>query len=257
MTMSLLLVIFATLIQGNIAIAEGVRIERITFTARSLVRSPLAARLYHAADPVALVIYLHGGGCTGQSYIAERIAIRNPELEQPFIQSLLQQNLSVLIPEYALSAPVNLDTYPNVNLPEQRKAWVVEKDRQDKLYESNECAQFARNNLTDLRGMIPELAKVSDLPRFILGHSYGGYLVNLMATQSVPNVAGYISYAGVWDSKSNDPTLVPKGMNPLASKAAELAPILVIQSKDDQNVPYTEFKKFSAWAKGIPNAEAF
>ncbi|MBC7387522.1 MAG: alpha/beta fold hydrolase [Cryobacterium sp.] len=91
----------------------------------------------------------------------------------------------------------------------------------------------------------------------LIGHSYGGHLVNLLATEDMNSaqVDSMVSISGVWKPWSNgyseylnvDPDLAPVDRQPKISKH-----LTVIHSVDDETVPIEQMRDFIEWVKPLP-----
>jgi dipeptidyl aminopeptidase/acylaminoacyl peptidase len=124
---------------------------------------------------------------------------------------------------------------------------------------SEECALATKTQLADIKFAIENLQKQIPesvgKPIFILGHSYGAYLVNLLATDPKPitNVRAYISYQGVWDTRHLEPSLQDQffsnKFNPIDQAANQLQSILILHSSDDPILPMDQIEAFKNWSQ--------
>jgi pimeloyl-ACP methyl ester carboxylesterase len=217
---------------------HGMRI--IKFQTRSAYRSSFDAYLYEPSQPSkGLVIFLHGGGC--------RALIGSPVhlLETlPLNAKLREQGYSILLANY--TSGIN-STWQGVGGIETMHADLDEPTR------CKMATQIHLQGIRDMLAQVPELVSAPNRKIVLMGHSYGAYLVNLLATDLTKpaNVSGFISYAGIWDPALRDEWSarfhVSRDIMPVSRNPIDIASILVIHSQDDEAVNVNQLASFENW----------
>lgn len=87
---------------------------------------------------------------------------------------------------------------------------------------------------------------------FVVGHSLGAYIVNLLATQApaIKEVRGYVSLHGIWDPQDlgdRKDKVVPGSIRPIDRSPTNLRPILIVHTQDDPQVSFSQVTDFEAW----------
>ena len=241
------LFILLALTVTNMAIASDPPPTSLTFRSSSSVRSEIPAKLYQAENPKALIIYIHGGSCS--------LPYHYPSLEfggedgLQLLPVLRERGYSVLFVEYAYQLS-------NSNYSRDRVRAQALSDL--RLTPVDLCNYITQTELEDVKKVTEQLQEINPthLPVFMLGHSYGGYLVNRIAvSDSRPsNVRGYISYAGLWDPRlpgidgrvDNPGTQTSHDNAPIEGNLENVAPMLVIHSEDDPIVAINQFELISS-----------
>lgn len=206
--------------------------ERISFASASGLRVNFSAIVYRPQTPsIGTAIYIHGGGCN------------NTESETDVrgnwtVEMLNGAGWTVVAPMYFENLPWTL-------------AW---------LFDNKVMKAFCERNvgvlMKDLPLIVSQYRKsTSEKNIFFVGHSFGGYIVNLLATQSprIEGVRGFISLHGIWDTLEMYPNqgidkVVPASIRPIDRSPESLAKILVIHSEDDGAVPASQMTTFRKWA---------
>lgn len=202
---------------------EQMRILFLFLMATAAHSKTLDGAFYPSRKAKGVVVYLSGGGC---------LLTQGPhDLELDSVgQQFLQHGYSVWILEYRSKSRAK-----SLSTPEMAIKCRTETERQ----------------LAEIRETVAELP--SDKPIYIYGHSYGAYLVNLLATSSVPGVQAYISSHGAWDPRLENEivinTIFPESVIPVAQAPRKLAPILVLHSEDDAQVSFAQVQAFRNWVK--------
>lgn len=231
----------------NTAGASELPPTSLTFRSSSSVRPEVPAKLYQAENPKALIIYVHGGSCS--------LPYHYPSLEfggeegLQLLPVLRERGYSVLFIEYAYQLS-------NSNYSRDRVRAQALSDL--RLTPVDLCNYITQTELEDVKKVTEQLQEINPthLPVFMLGHSYGGYLVNRIAVSDSrpPNVRGYISYAGLWDPRvpgidghvNNPGTQASHDNVPIEGDLENMAPMLVIHSEDDQVVSINQFELISS-----------
>lgn len=214
-------------------------IERIAFKSTSGLRSTFSAIVYRPnAFSLGTAFYIHGGGCTFTESASDVQASWTVEM-------LNKAGWTVVVPQYFENLPWTLD-------------W---------LFNNKVMRNFCERNVNvlvrDLPLMVSQYRRAThDENIFFVGHSFGGYIVNLLATQSprIDEVRAYISLHGIWDTlemyeAQGTDRVVPSSVRPIDQSSENLSPILVIHSEDDGAVPFSQIATFKKWAGQASNYE--
>ena len=121
-----------------------------------------------------------------------------------------------------------------------------------------QCANSVREAILRINEIVAELQRSQFKlgPIYLLGHSFGAYLVNYLASNhsKIPGIAGYISLNGIWDSQEifdafGKILLVSPIFNPSHNSSNDLSPILIFGTADDKNItPNDQIDRFEKWA---------
>lgn len=160
---------------------------------------------------------MHGGGCLVQNF--------SPRADylDPVLTKLLNDDYSIISLDYR-------------ELP----GTLLHTSCQEKV-------KIHLKRLVEVSFQINDISK--NIPIIYYGHSYGGYLVNLLGIQNSlsKKVKGYISYAGVWDS-SQLPEATSAAINPSTlAPNKKMKPMLILHSIDDGAVPIRQVAVIEKW----------
>jgi predicted alpha/beta hydrolase len=209
------------------ACAKAPQMQIVKFQSTSNLRTTFDGYFYEAKNAKGLIVYLHGGGC--RSLQAQPIHLLKTF---PLNEKLFERGYSVLIANYTekinstwLNSSGVDYTYPDLNNEERCKL--------------------------DMMAQIPLLHQ--SRPIVLMGHSYGGYLVNYLAsdTVQVSNVAAFVSYAGIWDpflrNQWSAEFHVSKALSVVSHNPTNLRSLMVIHSADDTAVSIDQLTSFRQW----------
>lgn len=120
------------------------------------------------------------------------------------------------------------------------------------------CASNVREEILRIQSLVAQLQRMSygQAPIYLLGHSFGAYLVNYLASSKfkISGIAGYISVNGIWDSRESLDSfgklpLVSSIYDPLENSSENLSPILIFSTDDDENIiPNDQIERFNQWS---------
>lgn len=236
LSLTLLPFLFAVIVV-NQAFGEMHQMRIVKFQSQSNLRSTFDGYLYESKNPKGLIVYLHGGGCRalqGQPiHLLETLPLNKTLVDLGY--SLLIANYTEKINPTWLSRSGVDAAYPDLNNEER-------------------CKLATEIHLHGIRDMMVQIsAFYSSGPIILMGHSYGAYLVNYLASDSVRlgNVAAYISYAGIWDEALRNQWSaefhVSRKLNAVSHDPKNLGPILIIHSADDVAVNIDQLDSFKRW----------
>jgi dienelactone hydrolase len=198
------------------------RIESIKYSDQKL---PAYLLLPTDGKLKGIVIYVHGGGASTFKYLSGDFF--------PEIIEMIHSGYGVLAVSYYndATATSTLASY-------QEKYGTA--DAVSALDEQKDI-----NSILAARDYVE--SKFKNKPIYLWGHSYGGFLVNIMATAEKAqqlNWNGIISQAGMWTSLryGNSPA-------PISSVQNLQDPFLIAHGHLDKNVNYSDAEAFVAMAK--------
>jgi dipeptidyl aminopeptidase/acylaminoacyl peptidase len=169
------------------------------------------------------IIHVHGGGCQ-QFHQTPYLYMYDPVR-----RALLDKGYSF----YFITYSGDLQSPSNAQMDES-------------------CTSASLQRLSDVKAAIQSL-RTSDsyAPIIVWGHSFGAYLVNLLATSSDQlGVTGFISQAGIWNTQIYpEHFTIPNEPNPLVSATQIKTPLLVAHGTRDESVSYSQLEEVQKFAK--------
>lgn len=206
-----------------------------TFTYDSGISSQpkLEALFYSAKYPKAFIVYLHGGGCQRLRGHDDLTYFNQTK------QALLDANYSVVVLDYTNGVDI------------------TGLFRARGITASMACETAVNTQLLEIDNVLPQIRAQRNVsvPMILLGHSYGGYLTNLLVSDPRARAAvdGFVSYEGVWDASllrvANIDLDISLNVNPLSRSPILRGPLLVIQTEDDPVVPIQQLDFLIPWAE--------
>lgn len=190
----------------------------------------LFKKLARESSPKGVVIFVHGGGCHVTTAFS-------PSWKVEEIPELVEAGYDVLMINYR-----NNDLHtPRYKSPR----WT-----------QNECGTKEIDDIVAAQDFLRQ--SYGAVPLFLWGHSQGGYLVNLAATQHADRlkINGVISSAGMWDyDVDGEPRFLQahyhRDRMPLASVEKLKAPLLLFHGERDINVSFKHARRFLQKAKEL------
>jgi len=194
---------------------------------------PVARYLPSTSNSNGTVIFIYGGSASGAPF--------GDELEHDALGRIFTANgYTLVIPDYRRY--ISRRSFDAV-----RFAYGTEAQKRAD-FEADVDAQVA-----DLNKFIEEYNnQFPDENLVVMGHSYGGYLVNLLATERLPGspVKGYISSHGIWGPvTAQNESWHAKFYHTISGQPKDLVPMLVFLSKKDTQVG-DQSGYFSDWLQG-------
>lgn len=218
-----------------ISLSKLIQPQKIIIKSESRVRKDFPAYFYLAKNPKGIVIYVHGGGCRRRLDLEKMTDIDTLAINKFTFLS----GYSVLMLNYATG------TNDTIGIENVNKTF-------SEISNEETCKEVTNIHLQGIKDAISEIRKkYSDkLPIYVLGHSYGGYLVNILSTTkpTISTVNGFISYAGIWDTGIQDDYgksyHASSALNPINDIQNAQSNLLVIHSQDDTAVSFVQFSRF-------------